>query len=347
MRGTRRSEAASPWLLLVLTLPGRQPAFRMRIWRSLKSSGAAVLRDGVYVLPTRLGARDALASCAAEVVASGGMARLLEVSDGDADFTALFDRRDEYDSLIERMSAAALALNATPPALALRESERLRREFEAIVSRDFFPGTAQVEARRALDELRVLTERASTPGEPHAAHGRIRALDRREFTGRTWVTRARPWIDRLASAWLIERFIDPRAEIRWVKRPARQPAGVLGFDFDGATFSHVEDKVTFEVLLYSFGLEKDAGLRKLAPIVHFLDVGGLPVAEATVLESILRGMRERIRDDDALLAQASLLFDDLYADFDASPSSEQRLGAPMGRRMSPSERRLARSSGNS
>lgn len=311
----RRPASRLSWLLLVLTIPGQRPALRMRVWRKLKAFGAGVLRDGVYVMPNRLTARAVLAAQAEEVIAAGGAAQLLDVGARETDFASLFDRTDEYRDLIAEISAVALVLRSTSRTRGPRDAERLRREFEAIVSRDFFPGTAQDQARRALDQLRALAERFLNPDEPHAAHSRLRRLDRSEHQGRIWATRERPWVDRLASAWLIKRFIDPKAKIKWLKRPTRQPVRVLGFDFDGATFSHVDDKVTFEVLMHSFGLDDDPGLQKLGAIVHYLDVGGLPVPEAAMLETILRGMRARVREDDRLLTEASVLFDDLYAGY--------------------------------
>ncbi|MGA8881882.1 MAG: chromate resistance protein ChrB domain-containing protein, partial [Azonexus sp.] len=129
------------------------------------------------------------------------------------------------------------------------------------------------------------------------------------FQSRLWATRRRPRVDRLASAWLIRRFIDANARFLWLGKPADCPAEALGFDFDGAAFSHAGERVTFETLLASFGLEANPVLARIARIVHFLDVGGLPVAEAAGLEMLLAGMRASIADDDALLDAASAAFD--------------------------------------
>jgi len=164
-------------------------------------------------------------------------------------------------------------------------------------------------------------ERALSPHEPSAAAGAIPRLDAAAYQRRTWATRARPWVDRLASAWLISRFIDREARILWLASPAACPADALGFDFDGAAFSHVGERVTFETLLASFGLEADAALLQLGRIVHALDVGGV-AAEAAGLERLLRGMRARLGDDDdALLGEAGRLFDDLYQAFREEPAT--------------------------
>src|SRR4030095_16787380 len=108
--------------------------------------------------------------------------------------------------------------------------------------------------------------RATAPDEPHPAARTVARLDRAQYQGRVWATRRRPWVDRLASAWLIRRFIDPQARFLWLKSPKDCPKRALGFDFDGATFTHLGGKVTFEVLLESFGLESDHGLRQVGAL---------------------------------------------------------------------------------
>jgi hypothetical protein len=119
----------------------------------------------------------------------------------------------------------------------------------------------------------------------------------------------------LASAWLIRRFIDPDARILWLDKPADCPEDALGFDFDGATFTHVGSRVTFEVLAASFDLEHDPGVEKIGTLIHYLDVGGVPVAEAAGFEAILRGARATFTDDDELLREAEKLFNLLYGTF--------------------------------
>jgi hypothetical protein len=122
-------------------------------------------------------------------------------------------------------------------------------------------------------------------------------------------------VDRLASAWLIQHFIDPKARFLWLVKPSDCPKDAIGFDFDGATFTHIGARVTFEVLLASFGLEGDPALSRLAALVHYLDVGGIPVPEAAGLDAILWGVRLRCDTDDTLLAEATKIFDCLYAAF--------------------------------
>src|SRR5262249_47040128 len=153
------------------------------------------------------------------------------------------------------------------------------------------------------------------PDEPVAVHDAIPRYDASDFQKKTWATRTHLWVDRVASAWLIKRFVDKEARFLWLARPSDCPKSAIGFDFDGAQFTHVDECVTFEVLLRSFDLEEDAALGRLAALVHQLDVGGGRVAEAAGFEAILAGARERCKNDDELFDEMSRTLDDLYRAF--------------------------------
>ena len=196
-----------------------------------------------------------------------------------------------------------------------REGAQLQKQFVALAAIDYFPGAAREQLQILLDELLQAISAKLNPDEPQAIRGKVKPLDRAHFQGRTWATRKRMWVDRMASAWLIARFIDPQATFKWLAKPADCPKRALGFDFDGAAFTHVGSRVTFEVLLASFGLEEDAALERIGAIVHFLDASGVPVAEAAGLEAVLKGLRETAKDDNALLAAVVPVFDGLYAAF--------------------------------
>jgi hypothetical protein len=141
----------------------------------------------------------------------------------------------------------------------------------------------------------------------------VRRLDPANYRGRTWTTRKDLWVDRLASVWLIRRFIDKDAKFAWVDRPRGRPRGSVGFDFDGAEFTHLGNQVTFEVLLSSFGLDDDPALASIGQAIHFLDIGGIPVADARGLEAVLKGIKGTARGDDELAREAGKVFDHLYA----------------------------------
>jgi hypothetical protein len=301
------------WHLLIVSTPGRQAALRMRLWRHLKASGAAILRDGVYVLPRRPRSLEALEAQACAVAESGGSAKVLSVDADGADFAGLFDRTAEYGELVTGVRALMRTLRRAKPGDASRSLARFGQAFEDIAQRDFFPGEAREQARAALDELAGAVRALHAPGEPHAARRRIVKLDPADFRGRVWATRKRPWVDRLASAWLVHRYVDPTARIRWLDTPGDCPARAVGFDFDGARFTHTGGMVTFEVLAASFTVPVTPALEKLQAIVHFLDVGGLPVPEAPGVQLALAGLCRRHHQDDALLAAAEDLFDALLA----------------------------------
>ncbi len=310
------------WLLFVLSLQGQQPAVRMRVWRALKALGTVVLRDGVYLLPNQAELVAPLQAQADEVAASGGRAQILHFDARDpqqeTEFRQLFDRTSDYHALVAEIQRAGQDLGDLDPIDLAGRLARLRRDYESVAMQDFFPGAAREQTREALDELTVAANAVLSPDEPHPTLGRIRQLDGNAYQGRTWATRARPWADRLASAWLIKRFIDPRAKLLWLKHPKDCPKRAVGFDFDGAEFTHVGAKVTFEVLLASFGLSGDPALARIGALIHYLDVGGVPVAEAVGVEAILRGAQRLIADDDSLLTEAGKLFEFLYAQYTAS-----------------------------
>ncbi len=305
--------------MLVISLPGRRATPRMRVWRALKGLGAVVLRDGVYLLPHSESAARSLQEQADAVRDSGGDAHVLSFSSTEPSqaehFRRLFDRTGDYARLAGSIRKLGPALTRKRTTSASRQLRKLRREFEAVAATDHFPGPAKEQVQQLLSESEAALTALLSPDEPRPATREIRLLNRRDYQRRVWATRARPWVDRLASAWLIHRFIDPKARFMWLQDPGHCPAKAIGFDFDNAVFTHVGARVTFEVLLSSFGLEEDAALAHLGGLVHYLDVGGVPVAEAAGLEMILNGARKQYVDDDRLLKEAGKAFDFLYASY--------------------------------
>jgi hypothetical protein len=288
------------WLLLVTNLPGRNPTLRMRIWRALKAAGAGLLRDGVYLLPSSDHAREVLQEQAVEIKAAGGVVHILSFSADSpkqhAALIALFDRTAEYVEGARRLDALKVELGQLSEPEVRQRLAGVNREVAAIVARDFFPAEPRKQIEGALADAEAALNARFAPDEPRAAHRKIRQRNRKDYRGRMWATREHLWIDRAASAWLIRRFIDPDAKFVWLKRAKDCPKRALGFDFDGAEFTHVDSKVTFEVLLAAFGLESDAGLTRLAALVHHLDVGGIPTAEGPGFATIMAGARALQRD---------------------------------------------------
>jgi hypothetical protein len=302
---------------LVLSLPTRHSTVRMRVWRALKETGSGVLRDGVYVLPANSNGIDVLSALESEIRAAGGFAMTVELKlkrgQQIAQVRQLFDRSGAYGELARQVAAVQSALARLGPRKAQTAMQRLQRSFDRLSQIDFFPGEARRQTAGAIAALKQNFEETFPRGEPRPSKRRLRQVDRAKYQNRVWATRKDPWVDRLASAWLIKRFIDRNARFAWIDRPRERPRRGVGFDFDGAQFTHVGDRVTYEVLLTSFGLHTDPALAAVGAAVHFLDIGGIPVADAKGLETLLRGIKEKARSDDALLAEAMRVLDHFYS----------------------------------
>jgi hypothetical protein len=312
------AEKKNTWLLFIMSQPGKSTTPRIRLWRLLKGLGAAVLRDGVYLLPQRESLRQALEEQVQTVQGMGGAASLLAVApvtDTDAQFRALFDRSEDYVALLATVAQLRTSVSEATEAQVRRQLQQAWREYETLVAIDYFPGPAQSQCAQSLAEAETAITRHFSPDEPQPLHAGIRRLDRTAYRGRHWATRHRIWVDRVASAWLIQRFIDPEARFVWLRTPQECPADAIGFDFDGAAFTHTEHRVTFEVLLASFDLATDPALSRLGVLVHSLDVGGAPVPEAAGFEAILTGARASCSDDDQVLTAMTPVLDALYAAF--------------------------------
>ena len=286
---------ATAFEALLLSLPTRSSTIRMRVWRALKSTGCAVLRDGVYILPKDAPQAAALAEIESEVQSTTGFAMTVELNVMPPaklqHIHKLFDRSAEYGALVQKMNHAKTILRRLGSRKAETMVGRVRRSFEELSAIDFYPNHAQAQARETLKALEQDLRDLFAHGEPRSSKARVRRLDAKQYTGRTWATRERPWVDRLACAWLIRRFIDKRAKFVWLEHPRDLPKQAIGFDFDGAEFTHADNRVTYEVLLASFGLAQDPALATIGAAVHYLDIGGIPVADAKGFESVLSGIR--------------------------------------------------------
>ena len=301
------------FLALLTSLPTGNSTMRMRVWRALKNTGCGVLRDGVYLLPVEAPRASALADAETEVRAAGGFAMTVEMNfktSAQLDHVRkLFDRGREYAALLSRIGAARTALRRLGKRKADTLVQRLRRSFQDLVELDFYPGEAQLQAKAAMSVLEDEARRLFSGGEPHPSKRKLRRLDPAKYRNRTWATRKDLWVDRLACVWLIKRFIDRAARFAWVDRPRDRPKGSVGFDFDGAEFTHTGSHVTFEALLAAFDLDGDPALASIGHAVHFLDIGGIPSADAKGLETMLRGIKAKARSDDETAREAGKVFD--------------------------------------
>ena len=307
---------------LVLSLPTRNSTLRMRLWRALKDAGTGVLRDGVYVAPA---GKAPLAQLESDIKSNGGFAMTVELkprtAEQLADIQKLFDRTSEYRDLVDKIGATKASLARLGSRRAQTAIRRLERSVAKLAQIDFFSGEARTQVLAALATLKAGYAQMYSGGEPRFSQRNLRQAELKRYQKRVWATRKAPWVDRLASAWLIKRFIDREARFAWIGRPSECPKNAVGFDFDGAEFTHVKNRVTFEVLMATFGLDKDPALVTIGAAVHFLDVGGIPAPDAKGLETMLKGAREKARSDDALLAEAMRVLDLLYGGLTHSRSS--------------------------
>lgn len=307
----------TPWLILTATLPTTPSGLRVRIWRTLKATHCATLREGVYILPASAPSSKNFWAMDAAIREAGADAHLLEVHARDeaqeASFRTLFDRTALYADFARALDEARKAFKTASEAEVRRTLRALDQQLLGLLASDFFPSTGGQAAQSGLQALRHEVEQAQSPGEPATGLGSIARLAIADYQGKTWATRTRPGVDRLATAWLVQRFVDRSPHFLWLEHTRACPPSALGYDFDGATFTHVGDRVSFEVLAATFGLDADPALTRLGTLVHAIDIGGIAADEAPGVEMLVRGLRAQHANDDDLRLAATALFDTLYA----------------------------------
>lgn len=285
------------------------------MWRKLRALGAVPLRKSVYLLPPTPDNFERFQWLSQEVQKDGGEATFLSVENVEnmkrAEVIRLFQqvRDQDYRALVERYRKLARGLDRkTPVRSTSRRNEeltRLARELERIREIDFFDAPGYHEAKRLQEtiEMRLHPGQADTP----AADLPMDALK-----GRRWVTRPRPHVDRIGSAWLIKRFIDPDAE--FVFAPSKDfPLDAIPFDTAGVEFGHQGEDCTFETLVKRLG-QRDRRLTHLAEIVHEVDLKDqkFPRDEARGIDLAIRGLLATFKDDQEVLTHGMVLFDGLY-----------------------------------
>lgn len=302
------------WLVLVVSLPREPSSLRVRAWRRLRALGALALKHGVWLLPASAESTEQFQWLAQEVQRDGGDATLLRVERvenlSDEEIVGRFRqaREADYRALGERYRRLLRTLErvrrASERARAHDEAARLARELSRLREIDYFEAPVGVEVLRAKEAVEA---RLASPAPPAPPAGRLRDL-----RGRLWVTRPRPHVDRLASAWFIRRFVDPEARFVFAP-PEKLPPEAVPFDTVGAEIGHYGDRCTFETLLAMSGLQ-DRRLGALAEIVHEADLrdGKFARDEARGLDLTIRGLLAATPDDDAALATGLTLFEGLY-----------------------------------
>jgi len=315
----KESPTPSGWLLTVAQLPTEDPASRMRVLRTLESLGAAVMREGVFLLPDTPANRQSLEALADYIAKIAGTANVLQVNAVSPAqhlaFVRLFDRSARYDNLIKTVESLRVGFGHSDPSAISRVVHKQRREFESIAALDFFPNAARSRAEEALAKAEAEVRKLLFPAQTRPA------LAPGELLGRTWVTRKPLWADRLACAWLIRRFVDPEAKLTWFEKTQPLPPDAIAFGFEGAHFANSETRVTYEEMLVKLDLAKNLALTKIGSIVHFLEIRGTPVAEAAGVQTLLQGAQRRSNSETELLAEAEKTFDLLYEAYYQPPKT--------------------------
>ena len=322
-----RSDDRHPdrWLLLIHQLPPTPPYFRVKIGRHLSRIGAVAIKNSVYALPATAQTREDFAWVYREITSGGGEAsvceaRLLEGL-SDEQLEALFHaaRNADYEALTDDVRAVQKTFPKRGALPGQRREEiaasviGLKKRLAEIAAIDYFAATGRVTLDGLLRGLDARLHEADG-GVPERPAGSMRAD---EVRGRTWVTRKGIHVDRIASAWLVRRFLDPEARFKFVASKGYVPdEGELRFDMFEAEFTHEGDRCTFEVILDRFGLD-DAALRAVGEIIHDIDLKDAKFgrAEKAGVERLVTGIALTQREDEARLARGAALFDDLYEAF--------------------------------
>ena len=312
------------WLLLIHQIPPKPDYFRVRIWRRLQQLGAVSLKNSVYVLPRRDQTLEDFQWVQREIVKGGGDASVCEASfiEGfseqqiealfrtarDADYRKI---EEEAENLLKKLPAGKL--EGDRRGQAKTQLAHLTMRFEEVVSRDFFsaPGQRLVKNLLTAIDKRLQADMSATKAK------KARPIIPKDVRGHTWVTRKGIHVDRMASAWLIRRFINPTARFKFVSEK-NYHAGPkeLRFDMFEAEFTHEGDRCTFEVLIDKFRLE-DPALRPLAEIVHDIDLKDLKFGRQEVVgvDHVIAGIAMKQKEDEARLDRGVALFDELYEYF--------------------------------
>jgi hypothetical protein len=320
--GEERGEAPVPrWCVLIHQLPPRPQYLRARIRQRLDRVGAVALKNSVYVLPHTAACLEDFQWLAQEAVAGGGEAfvcasdLVFGLSDEELEERFRRARAADYSELVAAAREALSRLRGEEPAG--REEDpagrlrRLERRLREVIAVDFFAAPERAQAEAAVH---ALAARVQPAGRKRASTGR---RSQAELVGKTWVTRKGVHVDRIASAWLVRRFVDPAARFRFVDAQEVEPAaGEIRFDMVNAELTHRGNRCTFEGLVATLGL-RDPAVRDLAEIVHDIDLKDdrFGRAEAAGVEQLIAGLCRACPADDERLERGLQLFDDLYSSY--------------------------------
>jgi Spy/CpxP family protein refolding chaperone len=322
----------STWLVLFYQLPAKHSPARLKAWRRLHRIGAVTLKNSAYVLPNTPEAREDFEWIKTEIIAIGGQAMVLASEALDSatrqQIIDLFRtvRAQDFDALRQEARAMLDRLGARAPDGSARRRlvqsvRRLRERFRETEAIDFFDAPQRTDAARIIDELDERLKKGQRMAKRQTPSPA--ALDVSRYRGRVWITRSRPGVDRMSSAWLILRFIDPNATFAFGDA-STQPE-TIPFDMFGAEFGHHGTSCTFETIAQRFGIA-DPAVAWLGRIVHDLDLKEetFSAPEKAAVGRMIEGLRRMYPDDRRLLEEGITMFEALYRSYAEGESSSPR-----------------------
>lgn len=323
----KNEDRGQGWLLFFYSVPSKPVSNRMKIWRKLSKAGAVHLKGAVYILPFNDEHYEFLQWLVSEIVGMKGEGAYVKIEKvdtmSDVEIEALFNERQEgeyqaigksLDDLETRVSSIRKGAKTQDGQGLFEQLAKVEKKYEEALKTDFFSSRTGVALRSRVDALNTVIKGLTGP-VAKAKPASVSSRKIEAYQGKIWVTRKKPFIDRMASAWLIKKYIDKDAAFAFADEKELETAGknFVAFDVRGGEFTHAGDLCTFEVLLKSFGL-KDKVLKKIAEIVHDLDMKDdkYNSAEAKGLEDILTGIRKTAKDDTKALEKGMAVFEMLY-----------------------------------
>jgi len=315
------------WLLLIHQIPPKPGYFRVKIWRRLHGLGAVAIKNSVYVIPRSEETVEDFQWVLREIVQDGGEASICTASfiEGltDSQIEALFQaaRDADYAHIAEEARAVLDAAPVNPSATSEEDRtdlqtslSRLRKKLSSVVALDFFRASGREAAETLVEQIEM---RAQQMKQTEAETVETLKPDVADFLGKTWVTRKGVYVDRIACAWLIRRFIDANAEFRFVSSKGYRPkTGELRFDMYEGEFTHEGDLCTFEIFVKRL-FSGDEALLRIGQIIHDLDLkdAKFKKPETTGIGGLMEGLASAHKSDEARLERGGAVLDDLYEYF--------------------------------
>lgn len=316
------------WLIFFYSVPSRPVSSRMKVWRRLSKAGAIPFKGAVYILPFNEEHYEFLQWLTSDVESMNGEAAFIKAGTietiKNSAIVDLFNQQREnaYRIIEKKTEEIERRLNSVKKGAEAKDNKKLlaqfikhQKEFEEIRKVDFFVSKSGNALKKRLANLQAEINKISGL-RVRAQISIITPRHIENYKGKTWITRKRPFVDRMASAWLIKRFIDKKAIFRFIDEKEIENLGKnsITFDIKDGEFTHRGDMCTFQVLVKAFNL-KNKALKKIAEIVHEIDMkdGKYENIEARGIEDVLTGIRKTIKDDAAALEKGMAVFEMLYA----------------------------------